>query len=48
MGLYNDKTKRPKPQDTQSEVSKIYSFSGKFSRGPLVQERVLLELRINL
>ena len=26
MGLSDDKTKRPKPQDTQLEVSKIYSF----------------------
>ena len=33
MGLYNDKTKRLKPQDTQSEVSKIYSFCWKIYQG---------------
>ena len=41
---YNDNIKRPKLQDTQLGILKIYAFCQKFSRGPWVQERALMAL----
>ena len=41
---YKDNIKRPKPQDNQLGILKYMQFAGKFSRGPQVQERALLEL----
>ena len=42
--IYNANIKRLKLQDILLGILKIYSFTGKFSRGPEVQERALLEL----
>ena len=42
--IYNANIKRLKLQDIFLGILKIYLFTGKFSRGPQVQERALLEL----
>ena len=48
--IYNGNTKRPKPKESQLGILGISSrafmhYVWKFSRGPQVQERVLLWLR---
>ena len=45
---YNDNTERPKLKENQLGILEVYTFCRKFSRGPQVQDRVLLGLRIYL
>ena len=44
---YNDNIKRQKAKENQLGILKFTYFARKFRRGPRVQERVLLALRIN-
>ena len=42
--IYDDNTKRTKPEDIPQEISKIYAFYGKIQQRASGLERALLEL----